>query len=320
MVKKDLTKQRFNQLTVISRNKERDNGYFSWLCKCDCGNTISVDTRRLKRGTIKNCGCIPKENKKRGNCAEDITNQRFHKLIAIERKASKNGRTRWLCKCDCGNYVTVATKNLKEGKTKSCGCIKKEKPYGNWNDLSGKRFGKLEVVSITEKRDYKGLICWKCKCDCGNIIEVSSAKLVSKDVTSCGCKKKEINKNIHNELTFIDRTCIEFIKNRKDRKDNVSGFRGISKRGKKYRVNISFQGKNYYLGTYENFETAKQSRLEAEEVHNRFTFLYEAYTKKSKENPEWKRENPFEYEVTFVNSKLKIKSPLFALLGGIEKE
>ena len=56
-----------------------------------------------------------------------------------------------MCKCDCGNYVTVATKNLKDGKTKSCGCIKKEKPYGNLNDLTGKKFGRLTVIEVTDK-------------------------------------------------------------------------------------------------------------------------------------------------------------------------
>lgn len=29
---------------------------------------------------------------------------------------------RWLCVCDCGTTRHVATRSLKEGKTKSCGC------------------------------------------------------------------------------------------------------------------------------------------------------------------------------------------------------
>jgi hypothetical protein len=33
----------------------------------------------------------------------------------------------WLCKCDCGSYVTVDGGNLKAGRTKSCGCLLKER-------------------------------------------------------------------------------------------------------------------------------------------------------------------------------------------------
>jgi hypothetical protein len=39
--------------------------------------------------------------------ALDITNQRFGKLVAISKAASKNGKTYWLCKCDCGNEKEI---------------------------------------------------------------------------------------------------------------------------------------------------------------------------------------------------------------------
>lgn len=41
----------------------------------------------------------------------------------IGRKANRH--TYWLCKCFCGNLRELATSNIKENKTKSCGCIKK---------------------------------------------------------------------------------------------------------------------------------------------------------------------------------------------------
>lgn len=39
--------------------------------------------------------------------ALDITNERFGSLIAIKKVASKNGKTYWLCKCDCGGEIEV---------------------------------------------------------------------------------------------------------------------------------------------------------------------------------------------------------------------
>ena len=34
------------------------------------------------------------------------------------------GSVEWLCKCDCGKSVLVASGNLNRGSTKSCGCIR----------------------------------------------------------------------------------------------------------------------------------------------------------------------------------------------------
>ena len=60
----------------------------------------------------------------------DITGQRFGKLFVIERKSpptKKDTRAHWLCRCDCGNFAIVSGKNLRNGNTKSCGCVQKEK-------------------------------------------------------------------------------------------------------------------------------------------------------------------------------------------------
>lgn len=59
--------------------------------------------------------------------AIDITGQKFERLTAIEVAGSKKGEgVLWRCKCDCGGEVTVTAKKLRNGNTKSCGCIAKE--------------------------------------------------------------------------------------------------------------------------------------------------------------------------------------------------
>lgn len=58
----------------------------------------------------------------------DLTGQRFGRLIVIKRDGVTDSKhTRWLCKCDCGNFSYVSKVNLKNGSTKSCGCLKKER-------------------------------------------------------------------------------------------------------------------------------------------------------------------------------------------------
>ena len=57
----------------------------------------------------------------------DLTGRRFGRLSVIGLDyidSAKN--TRWYCKCDCGNSVSVRSHGLVSGGTKSCGCYKRE--------------------------------------------------------------------------------------------------------------------------------------------------------------------------------------------------
>lgn len=57
----------------------------------------------------------------------DLTGQRFGRLIVLSRLAEKrNGKTRYVCLCDCGNTVNINHGNLTSKGTKSCGCLQKE--------------------------------------------------------------------------------------------------------------------------------------------------------------------------------------------------
>lgn len=59
-------------------------------------------------------------------------------------------------------------------------------------DLTGKRFGRLTVVSLHPKRDKFNRARWMCKCDCGNETVVRSSYLINGDTKSCGCIVHEI--------------------------------------------------------------------------------------------------------------------------------
>lgn len=53
--------------------------------------------------------------------------QRFGRLLVTARlESDKNGNSRWLCKCDCGNESTPLGQSLRSGATISCGCAAKE--------------------------------------------------------------------------------------------------------------------------------------------------------------------------------------------------
>lgn len=120
-------------------------------------------------------------------------------LTVIERaENSKDGQARWKCKCKCGNETIVLGKHLRSGNTKSCGCLRKEKP-GMRKNLTGQRFGRLLVLGEPQIGNKSGTI-WKCLCDCGTICYKTSAHLVHGNTTSCGCYKKELHSTM-NDLT-----------------------------------------------------------------------------------------------------------------------
>lgn len=57
----------------------------------------------------------------------DITLQRFGRLVALwPQNKDKRGLYLWLCLCDCGRETVVRGSDLREGKTKSCGCLHDE--------------------------------------------------------------------------------------------------------------------------------------------------------------------------------------------------
>lgn len=114
--------------------------------------------------------------------------------VMYESPVRKNRAVCYHCKCECGNEIDVRSISLRKGDTKSCGCLAKEKSAERqkqrFNDLSGKKFGKLLIIKPTEERK-NGSIVWECVCDCGNTVYVNSKNLVCGDTKSCGCLRSK---------------------------------------------------------------------------------------------------------------------------------
>lgn len=132
----------------------------------------------------------------------DLTGQRFGSLLVIKQAPNiitpnKRSHVAWECQCDCGNKIIVRSDCLRNGHTISCGCRKKEvllsAGHNRIIDLVGQRFGYLTVIESTSQRSSKGEVKWKCQCDCGNIIYVTSSNLRREKggTISCGCKKSK---------------------------------------------------------------------------------------------------------------------------------
>lgn len=122
--------------------------------------------------------------------AEDLTGQRFGKVVALYRVEDDGKHTCWRCKCDCGNEFETLAQNLKKGVTQSCGCqmeeVRKINGEKRKSDLVGQTFGRLTVLAETPERK-NGKVVWLCQCTCGNITKVQTDYLKSGHTQSCGC-------------------------------------------------------------------------------------------------------------------------------------
>lgn len=56
----------------------------------------------------------------------EMAGQKFNRLAVISEHDKIGFETRWLCACDCGKTTIVMGKNLRNGATKSCGCLARE--------------------------------------------------------------------------------------------------------------------------------------------------------------------------------------------------
>lgn len=89
----------------------------------------------------------------------DLTGQKFGRLTVIEQtdKRDSCGSVYWMCKCECGNTTKVITKYLKNGHTKSCGClhIQKAKEQAKRMTIKNKKHNKSNTRLY---HIYRGMI------------------------------------------------------------------------------------------------------------------------------------------------------------------
>ena len=145
----------------------------------------------------------------------DLTGKKFGLWTVICRdyeyqKLHGYEKPYWKCKCDCGTIKSVSGKDLRDGKSTNCGCVRKQtlskynESINPINAIIGNRYGKLTVIKYLytyHKAKHNDRI-YLCQCDCGNQCEVRAISLRNGNTISCGCIKSKgeyiINKILSN--------------------------------------------------------------------------------------------------------------------------
>lgn len=121
--KKDIIGMKLNKLTIISEDENTKEG----LVKCDCGNEFTIPNIRGRISGLRETGmCKECKAKSRNKKYADIKKKDKFFYFTVLRRVEDNahGEAQYECQCQCGNKRIVTGKNLKNGKVKSCGCIK----------------------------------------------------------------------------------------------------------------------------------------------------------------------------------------------------
>lgn len=123
----------------------------------------------------------------------DLSGQKYGRLTAIHLDTS-TGERLWLFACECGSKKLMRAGGVRSGKTKSCGCLRKEVTAAARSlDLSGRKVGRLTVVAPTGAKNAHKNILWDCICECGTRKLLTTHALNKPAPTlSCGCIRSEM--------------------------------------------------------------------------------------------------------------------------------
>lgn len=154
------------------------------------------------------------------------------------------------------------------------------------NDLTGRTFGKLIVLGLSDNRGSRGqrtVPLWECRCGCGAITYKAGDTLKNAEISMCAeCAEKYAIKMARKAAGYVEGTQITKIRDMTLTAANKSGVRGVvyEKSSHRWRARLCFKGKDMSFGSYSRFEDAVAARRAAEmQFFGRFLEKYDSMPK-----------------------------------------
>lgn len=164
--------------------------------------------------------------------SKDISGKKFGKLTAIKRVGKDRfNAALWLCKCECGGEKVITGRSLRNGSTKSCGCLytfdwtRKEKGYAaslqayfSYKSRANKRSQEFSLTH-DEFLELVACNCYYCGMPPGNVVRAPNKNgdfiyqgidridnekgYVLENCVPC-CKLCNISKNTRTRAEFLE--------------------------------------------------------------------------------------------------------------------
>ena len=179
----NLIGQRFGKLLVQEETPNRRLGSVVWKCLCDCGKEVEYSTHQLRSEGLISCPSCGHTRNPKTNNRENIIGKKFNHLTVIDTSNRRSsGKILYKCECDCLNHtiIYVSSTDLKNGHTKSCGCVARKYQSG---DIINNRLILNNSYNDNNHNHY-----YKCKCLlCGR--EYNALTQTIDNTISCGCQR-----------------------------------------------------------------------------------------------------------------------------------
>lgn len=210
--------------------------------------------------------------------ALNLEGQNFGRLVVVSRvENNKHGRTRWLCQCTCGNEKIVGARELKNGDTTSCGCLRREltikrstthggkgtKEYRAWLSMKARCYNpNCEYYPLYGGRGIKICDSWR-----------NSFTDFLSDMGECPADKTSIDR-IDTNGDYEPKNCrwadwVEQANNRRIKQTNTSGVTGVAPhKSGGWVARISVNKKDIYLGYFRDKADAIKARKNAEKYYS----------------------------------------------------
>ena len=197
--------------------------------------------------------------------------KKFNRLTCKEfSHKGKYGEKYYLFECECGNEKVMSLLNVVSGKTKSCGCFRRETVSNQFKKHNEFEFFGDYVIGYTtntnnpfyiDAEDYEKVkeYCWS-EMSNGYISAYSQNILLHRFVTNCpkGKVVDHINHNIKDNRKINLSVCTQ----RENSLNRSQLPKGITKVKRKYGEYYMVQLLGKYVGCFKNIEDAIKKRNE----------------------------------------------------------
>lgn len=176
--------------------KEKGATYRGWACIC-IRNAIKNEIKKWGRQhNFTNNVCFEKDFKEKNRDisvvdAMDFVGKRISNLSGDQKQALRWKYWEGFNNSEIAVFKGLTPEGARQRILAAQDAMKKpkarKKSVGR-KDLTGKRYGHMVVVGLSDKKNGRPERLWDCRCDCGEVAVYPTYILEGKRALSCGCK------------------------------------------------------------------------------------------------------------------------------------